>query len=371
MTCSSLWWFVEPVNRCVYREYCKNATFQLFTCRKCRFSFHHLCGNMLNGSEDGLCRQDCDGTPLDAIKLKKYMAALEGGEKEDDDSTKKKSNSTNKRSKDTLFSKSLRIHRDANVLKPGDPDYPPTQPASEVQNYLNTLTVSEYIFKPGDLVIYGESVIEEHHRLGVIESIELDDGETFLHIKFQLVGAPPLVFHLDPLKLQANLAVPLDEYRLHDGKRFFYYGPPPRSSSSHPWYIGVRCAVNGKGNTISSANLNPKELSRLYVGDMFLLKNPGGGLHQLWCMIVGFIRNEITAHEWHVLVHTNYTKEQLQQHDILKLDMEKHIFFIQTSHLLKLFVADTEYIPNKVIFKIPCWCFKQVSYCLRYIENFL
>jgi hypothetical protein len=100
-----------------------------------------------------------------------------------------------------------------------------------------------YVIKVGDYIMYGEKSVEECHRLGEVTAEEDIDDVKYLQVKFQTVGAKRFVFDLDPVRVHKVLAVPLDEYKLHDGKRFHYFGPPPRCYSSHKLYLATKCVM--------------------------------------------------------------------------------------------------------------------------------
>ena len=119
---------------------------------------------------------------------------------------------------------------------------------------------------------------------------ESKNGKDFLRVKFQKYGSPRFIFDSRSIACHKELVVPMDEYRLHDGKKFLYYGPPPRMNNNHYFYVATRCHV------LLEKEVENQSLE-LYVGDIFPLKSPSGDEAEVWAMIIGFLRHESLSHE--------------------------------------------------------------------------
>jgi len=222
-----------------------------------------------------------------------------------------------------------------------------------------------YVIKVGDYIMYGERSVEECHRLGEVTAEEVVDGVEYLHVKFQTVGAKRFVFDLAPVRIHKVLAVPLDDYKLHGGKRFHYFGPPPRCYSSHHLYIATKCIM-------MSDFPSPEATMEIYIGDVFCFKKQAGdGSCDLWCLVLGFLRHESITHEWTVLCCADISLENIQNQDVSALKWENHLFGILTPKLAAMLSPGSTNYQNCKLFNSNSTCYKKVTYFLHQVDDML
>jgi hypothetical protein len=324
---------------------------------------------LLGESEDGLCRKDCDGSKKELCQPSSIKTVAPPTS-----STTRPSTGT-KPAKPKYFEL---IDVDAATAKQAkaidEPDFPlPHNNKTNLRDLINSQEY-EYMFKVGDFVVYGESKVEEYHRLGMVYEVhdsDDDDDDRRLLVRFQKVGSPRFEFDVQPISVHLELAVPMDEYRIHDGKRFLYYGPPPRRWHAHGLYIGTRCTIVPCKDPQSG--LNPGHFTQLYVGDIFLLNTQ---IHNIlvpdvWCMVLGFLRHESSSHEWTVLLYGDVSFLKVQDQNLTDISWEKQLFGISTAQLVKMLPDQTTYTSNRTTFNALSPCFTKVSHFLLAVDTML
>ena len=324
-----------------------------------------MCGG--EGSEDGICRVNCDGT---APKI--YSSA-------DDPFVKAPApplpspppRPPGKPARKTKLSEVIDVD---NLQHPNmmneivslrGPDLPLLQKdKSKLEKYLEQVG-TDFDINVGDLIVYGEADIEEHHRLGQVTAMETKDDHNFIFVKFQTFGASRCVFDVDSIRVHKDLAVPMDKYKLHDGKRFLYYGPPRRRYMSHHLYMGTKCVM-------LSDMSEPHVAMELNIGDIFKLRNPSRASIDLWCQVLGFLRHESIVYEWTILCYADTSKDAIIEQDTSTLQWERHLFGALTPQIIRDITIDTsEGDDHQKLFNDKCWYFDKVSYFLHRIDDML
>ena len=80
-------------------------------------------------------------------------------------------------------------------------------------------------YQPGQIVVYCEGEYQEEHRAAVVQEVLSD---TRVRLRFQNIGSGLYEFDGDTRVLNPGLCCRLKDYPLNKGRRFSYFGPPPR-----------------------------------------------------------------------------------------------------------------------------------------------
>ena len=142
---------------------------------------------------------------------------------------------------------------------------------------------------PGMTVVYMESNLEEDHRVGkIIDDEELVDVSDVVTVQFHRFQDSMFEFNGAAITCSLAFLKPIELYDLHYGRRYSYFGPPPRRNRFHGQTVATKLSVL---DTKSSES--PFEF--IQVGGIFCASHQAG-------MFLGVIRSFHSDNsDWKVL----------------------------------------------------------------------
>ena len=180
-------------------------------------------------------------------------------------------------------------------------DYPPPASAEYVKQKLVLMrnrSKESYTYQPGQMVVYSEGEYQEDHRAAVVQEVL---SESRVRLRFQLVGSGLYEFNGNTRVVNPGLCYRLKEYGLNKGRRFSYFGPPPRLGGLQQTTIATMC--EDVGQTVAP-------VVRVQVLDTVQMP-----VHQhvINGLVLGFMQSVGVAYEFRILIVVHYENEDLVQ----------------------------------------------------------
>ena len=159
--------------------------------------------------------------------------------------------------------------------------------------------------KQGDLVVYCEGIYQEDHRAAlVLAHMSVDT----VRLRFQLFPAHTFSFEGDHLELPSCLCVKACAYPLHIGRRFHFFGPPPRTRSiNHPF--AIRCIDNG------GTEKNLLGIDNIDTGFEFLSSRPLPSSAEailIQGIVIGFLGSSLDKYDFRLTAFLRTSDEKLE-----------------------------------------------------------